>query len=853
MRFIKFLAGAGIAAMLAACGGGGGVGDGSSPGPGSTSTAASITLSSSATSVSTSSGLPNSTVTITAEVRNSSGTGVSNEPISFAADSGALTDASTSTGTGAIAGVSLGRATAVLSAGTNKAPRNITVTVTVGSVTSKIVVPVVSAVASIELTSSNINLPSGAGSSVTITALVKNQANSGIADEPVTFAADSGVLQNALPLTLANGSATAVLSAGANTASRNITVTVTAGAVVKTIVIPVVPGGQTTGPSLTLSLVDGSGAPTTSVSAAGSVYAKATLKDGAGNVIPGTKVSFSVSASLVNLKPAADVLTDSSGVATVQMSAATLSAAGAGTITASATVAAVEVNAAKDFQLAPANLTLTSFDVGSGALAAYGNRPISVIANINGVPASNTPVQISFTASCGTVNPASVTTDAAGKASTTYSADNANCAGTNVNITASSVGVASSLSATINVAPIKATNLQFISASPQIIYLLGSGAATQSLLTFKVVDSSGNPVQNQAIELSLLNPSVGTGLSIDNLGNTAPVTKTSDSTGQVTVAVFSGDVPTSVRVTATLPSSNPLVQTNSVFLTVASGKAVQKAASIALEKLSIEGLNVDGVETVVTFSLADRQGNPVPDGTAVNFVAESGVMIPARCVVADGTSRCSSTFRSSGTRPLNGRVSIMASVAGEEDFVDANFNNKFDSGESFTDMGDAYRDDNESLDYTSGEFSIPRGKVQTCLQRSGETYLDPTDYGRSGTCDGVWGANEVRKQQVLVVASSEARIVERSVTLNRIVLTVSDANRNAVGLNSMPTGTTFAAEKFSGNDECTVKSVSPSTLANVYGPTDVEINLDKCTSGAVIGFTVTSPRLLVTPFRITLP
>ena len=145
MRFIKFLAGAGLAAMLAACGGGGGVGDSSGGGSGgssgSTSTAASITLSASATSVSTAAGLPNSAVTITAEVRNASGTGVSNEPISFVADSGVLTDASTSTGTGPIAGVSggsgvpgvsLGRATAVLSAGTNKAPRTITVTVTVG-------------------------------------------------------------------------------------------------------------------------------------------------------------------------------------------------------------------------------------------------------------------------------------------------------------------------------------------------------------------------------------------------------------------------------------------------------------------------------------------------------------------------------------------------------------------------------------------------------------------------------------------------------------------------------------------------------------------------------------------------
>ena len=130
MRFMKFLAGAGLAAMLAACGGGGGVGDSSGGGSGGgtdpVSTAASMTLSSSTASVSTAKGTANSSATITAEVRNASGGLVFLEPVTFSADSGVLTDASTST--------SFGAATAVLSAGAARTPRNITVTVTVGSI-----------------------------------------------------------------------------------------------------------------------------------------------------------------------------------------------------------------------------------------------------------------------------------------------------------------------------------------------------------------------------------------------------------------------------------------------------------------------------------------------------------------------------------------------------------------------------------------------------------------------------------------------------------------------------------------------------------------------------------------------
>lgn len=75
------------------------------------------------------------------------------------------------------------------------------------------------------------------------------------------------------------------------------------------------------------------------------------------------------------------------------------------------------------------------------------------------------------------------------------------------------------------------------------------------------------------------------------------------------------------------------VFSNSNLLTVASGRAVQRSLSLAFDKLSIEGFNFDGDEAYATLSLADRQGNPVPPGAQVNFVTESGVMMPAVCFV----------------------------------------------------------------------------------------------------------------------------------------------------------------------------------------------------------------------------
>lgn len=590
--------------------------------------------------------------------------------------------------------------------------------------------------------------------------------------------------------------------------------------------------------TLTLALVDGIGASTTSISASGFVSAKATLKDANGASIAGTKVTFSGDTALVKISPANSVLTDSSGVATVQISAALLSAAGAGTLNASATVAGTALSSNIDFQLAPANLTLTTLDIGTGSLAAYGNRPVSVTARINGLIASNTPVQVNFTAACGTVKPATVTTDGAGKASTTYTADSANCAGTNVKITASSVGVEFPLEGTIAVNAVQATNLQFAGAKPDLIYLLGSGATTQSLVTFKVIDSTGNPVQNQKVNLALLNAAPAANLSIDTLGNSAPVVKATDASGQVTVAVFSGNVPTSVQVTAKLDSPST-VQTNSNILTVASGKAVQNRVSLSIGSFSIEAFSVDNVSTPVTFSMSDRQGNPVPAGTEVNFVTNSGLINPASCVVPEKSSGCSSTYTSNGQRPANGRVTILAYTPGEETFIDLNFNNQYDIGEPFTDMGNAYRDDDANLLFTMGEFSVPRAGNLACS----------SGIGRQNTCDGQWGVNEVRDQQILVLATSEAVITPVSTIITNLTAKVTDKNGN-----SMPTNTTLTAEvKSTPSDSgCLVKKVTPAIISNRLDAQDVSVDLDKCQANDVVRLTVTSPKGVITSLPITL-
>ena len=59
--------------------------------------------------------------------------------------------------------------------------------------------------------------------------------------------------------------------------------------------------------------------------------------------------------------------------------------------------------ATKDYQITPWSLSLANLDdSGCSVARCHGNRP-SVTALINGVAAASTPVQVTFTASCGTV------------------------------------------------------------------------------------------------------------------------------------------------------------------------------------------------------------------------------------------------------------------------------------------------------------------------------------------------------------------------------------------------------------------------------------------------------------------
>ncbi len=675
---------------------------------------------------------------------------------------------------------------------------------------------------------------------------------------------------------IAAGSASVVVR-DSEGASVTVAVAVTVTAASNVTLVPILSG--------VLQAVDGSS--TSSISASSYTVLIATLTDPSGRGIPNQVISATGDATKVIFPEGSGGLTNASGVATIKVARASLFATGADTLTVTYSYKVGSLTTYPDgsappstdqvvaryvgYQFSAANITLTNLNIGASTLAAYGTRPVSVQTNINGVAASSTPVQVSFSANCGAVTPATASTNSQGVVQVSYSAINAGvandqgCGGSTVSIQASTTG-ATPITGNLSIDLAPATNLLFVDATPTTIFLAGSGGTTQSIVRFRLANSSNAALQGQNIRLELMDLSGGIPkTTFGTVGNVAAITQSTNSSGEVSVPVFSGTVPTNVSVKATLASNGNVTTTSSV-LSIASGRAVQSRVSLAVEKLAIEGANVDGATTQVTMSLADRQGNPVPDGTAVNFVTEGGVMIPPVCTTISST--CSVLLRSQNPRPLDGRVSILAYAAGEEDFVDLNFDNAYTASEAFTDLGNAFRDNaalvgNATGPYVAGYFSVPRAGSATC----GGGFL-----GRPDSCDGVWGAADVRQQAVVVFASSQAVITVSSMRaltpitgstpvtngLTQVDVVIADINWN-----SMPTGTKI---DFSAIDDgsqvpaglvnnvpiflplsnCRLSSAVSHVVGNTIAPSSFFVGLAMCTAGDKFLVKVTSPLGTVT-------
>jgi hypothetical protein len=619
-------------------------------------------------------------------------------------------------------------------------------------------------------------------------------------------------------------------------------------------------GGSTPpagGPTVVLSIVNAAGTASTRISLGGSYMARATLRDSAGAAVANRLVSFSVSNEAIAVVSPTSALTDASGLAQVAIAPASITSLGAATLTADATIDGGSVTGQVDFGVSSSSLTLSDIALGTANLPSGGNTSISVTALIDGAPSSGVPVNVSFVASCGRINGVgssfSTTTNGSGVASAVYSAVNSDgslCSGA-VTLTASSAGT-SARTASISVPAPVANAITFMTATPSQIYVAGSGALEQAVVKFKVL-SGATPLANVAVRFSILVNPGGVGLNAS--GATADVTATTDAAGQVSASVFSGTIPGPVKVRASLVS-DLTVFAETQDLNVSSGPPSQRFMSLSVGTFNIEGWNLDGTPTTLTVRIADRQGNPVENGTVVNFTAEGG-QVASSCstLKANGISSCSVDFISQNPRPASGRVSVLAFASGTKDYVDVNGNNQYDAGiDTLVQIGDAYRDDNENGAFEAGEFVVPRGGTVSCATAG---WPFPS---RADTCDSGL-ATTVRQQTVILFSSSNPWLELDTFNSSSAAFRLSSVDNPLLPL---PAGTTVAVEMADATNDglsCSLDKLLGSVVVNVppsHDPslsqaTSHQATLKNCSSGDLMSIKVTVPSGLETIFVRTVP
>lgn len=448
-------------------------------------------------------------------------------------------------------------------------------------------------------------------------------------------------------------------------------------------------------------------------------------------------------------------------------------------------------------------------------LSAGGSTTISATLQNSDGTAYTQSATITFTSPCYGNNLAAFSsggtqtnqvTTTTGQANITYSATG--CSGTDTITATASVG-GSNLSATgvVTVAPASVGSIQFVSATPDTIYLLGSGGPSTSTVVFKVTDSTGGAVPNAHVVFTS-NTSVG-GITL------SPSSATTGNDGEVQTVLQAGTQHTTVRITAqTTSSGGTTISTQSPGIAISTGIPTQGNFSLSIANHDVEGWSVNGVTDTVSVYLSDRFHNPVPDGTSVAFTTNGGQIQPS-CTTTGGT--CSVTWTSADSRPAGppseplsvvGHAEILAYATGEESFVDTNGDGIFDQGDQFhlypgwsgstdqffgqptqDDIGEVYLDQNENGQYDPGEYFFD-------FNHNGQR--DPPDHKFHGT--GCSSANNppapcgssnfgIGLQDCIVMATSQV-LITGPATLNAgqtATYEVTDLNGNMP-----PAGMTFS-------------------------------------------------------------
>lgn len=368
----------------------------------------------------------------------------------------------------------------------------------------------------------------------------------------------------------------------------------------------------------------------------------------------------------------------------------------------------------------------------------------------NSTPLGNTIINFGTTSTTlGSLSAASAVTTAGGTATTIFTAGGS-VGAVGVTVTDPGSNATNQIALSLTQAPGNSpAGIQFVSATPQVLGVVGSGQTTTSSVAFRVTDSQGGPVAGQVVNFSLVGP---TGAYIGNQdGTPLTATGTTGSNGNVSVPLNAGNVAGPVTITASVTVTGVTFTTSTSVISI--GGAVPSASrfSIATQRFNLPGLVRFGFNNSISVFAADRFSNfNILEGTQVSFFTEAGAIDTS--VNLDNTGAGSVTLRTQNPMPeqyrtsapfnANGQFRVIAVTRGEEAFVDVNGNGVFDPGiDTFTlstmDLGEPFVDSNDN-----GVWDGPGCTQPGCIPtHPGELYVDSSTNPPNGRYDagnGVW-------------------------------------------------------------------------------------------------------------------
>jgi len=660
---------------------------------------------------------PLGTTNITARVVDSLGNNVPDGTVvSFSFTPGDQVKASLSAGSAVTAG---GTASVTLTA-TIFSNAIATVNAKAGSATGSIAITITAGVGGGSVAVSAAPSTITVNGTSTITATVRDAGNALLPNASVNFSLSNntlGLLSLTTAVTNSLGVATTILT-GTNQGSVTVTAAVpslgaTSGQTNVTInpvaTVPTLTISSTSSSILTFS--------TTTINVSLSGFTPP-------DTIVGQTINFSVDNPGVVTLSALSAVTDGSGLASITLTSkglvtpvkVTASFAGPPVVNAGTTpgTAFTTITIAS---APPDNIVLTTNPTPSISVFATATLSAFVTGNSKSVPDGTLVTFILNDTTKGSLS-STIGSTVNGIATTTFVANNN--AGS-VSLSAVS-GSASSPAATLLIAAAQTGSIQFVSATPQVIGIAGTGQASTSTVIWKVLDINGKPVvDGTRTDFTMLGPGGGAYIGA-NAGQTIATSGTVN--GNASVLLHSGTTAGPVTIIASTQSGGVTISSSGSQMSIGGGMPSATHFNLATDVFNLPGLVISNSQANISAYIADRFGNyNVLNGTSISFRTEAGAI--DRQGSTDATGKTSVVFRTqapdpaivsiwtstipvspnevdelklinylnttyglgivgSAIHPRNGWATILAAVQGEESFLDENGDGLFTRSTSTT-------------------------------------------------------------------------------------------------------------------------------------------------------------------------